>query len=824
LTLPITDPVLIVAIAMGIFLLAPVVVERFRLPGIVGLILAGAIVGPNAANLLDRSSTIVLLGTVGLLYLLFMAGIEIDLNEFRRYRSRSLVFGTISFLLPQTVGIGVMLALGYSWPAAILIASMFGSHTLLAYPIAQRFGIAKSPPVTTAVGGTIITDTTALLVLAVVAASTRGALDTAFWVRLIISLAVYVILVTLVLQRVARWFFRQEKTSASTQFLFVLFALFTGAYLAVLAGVEAIVGAFLVGLSLNRLIPDQSLLSQRLHFFGSTFFIPFFLLSVGMLVDVRVLLGSPRAWAVMAAMTTTVIVTKWTAAKITQKLYGYSAEAGWTMFGLSVTQAAATLAAALVGVRVGLLDDAVFNGVILMILITVVVGPLAVERYGRVLALREAEQPRPSQAPQRIMVPMAKPASAIPLMDLALAIREPDSTDPILPLTVVPDDGQRAAEYVAVAEKMLSHAVAHATAVGVPVVPLTRVDHNFANGITRGMSETRTSVVVIGWDGRRFATGGIFGSVLDQLLERTREQLLVAKLGHPLNTTQRLVLLIPYGSDHVPGFFDGVRALKLMANRLGASIHAYSVNASAEVYRDVLRRVRPAADVTVERASSWGALLLQLPNVLRPDDLVVVMSARRGAVSWTSALERLPGHLAELVPESFVMLYLSEVAPERGIGAAPPAVALAPTRVHVQTPPQSFERVMRTMLSPVFGNDPLLLERVVRGLSLTVAESTPRIRPGIVVSHYRLPDLSRSTLFLAASPRGIELPRNEEPAHLVFLLLTPESDPGEHLRQLAAIARLVSDDDRVRSLIAAETEEEASELLGIDSRAQEILV
>jgi hypothetical protein len=284
------------------------------------------------------------------------------------------------------------------------------------------------------------------------------------------------------------------------------------------------------------------------------------------------------------------------------------------------------------------------------------------------------------------------------------------------------------------------------------------------------------------------------------------------------------VLLIPYGSDHVPGFFDGMRAIKLMANRLGASIHGYAVNASAELYRDVLRRVRPAADVTVERASSWGALLVQLPKVLRPDDLVVVLSARRGAVSWTSALERLPGRLAELVPESFVMLYLSEVAPDRGMGATPPVATLAPTRIHVQTPPQSFDRVMRTMLNPVFGNDPLVLERIARGLSLTVAERTSRIRPEIVVSHHRLSDLARSMLFLAASPRGIELPRDKEPAHLVFLLLTPESDPGEHLRQLAAIARLGSDDDRVRSLITAETEEEASELLGIDARAQEILV
>jgi nucleotide-binding universal stress UspA family protein len=300
--------------------------------------------------------------------------------------------------------------------------------------------------------------------------------------------------------------------------------------------VEAIVGAFLVGLSLNGLIPEHSLLSNRLHFFGETFFIPFFLFSVGMLVDVRVLTGSTRAWTVMIAMTFTVIATKWLAAKVTEKLFGYSREEGWTIFGLSVAQAAATLAAAMVGLEIGLLDDAVLNGVILMILVTVVLGPLAVETYGRRLALQEAEKPYgPSEAPQRILVPMANPASADALMDLALAIREPDSDEPLYPLTVVPAEEERAAEHVALAEKMLSHAVAYVSGVGVPVVPLTRVDHNFANGIARGMAETRTSGVVIGWDGRRFSPRGIFGSVLDQLLERTRQQVMVAKLGHPLH-------------------------------------------------------------------------------------------------------------------------------------------------------------------------------------------------------------------------------------------------------------------------------------------------
>ena len=812
MTLPITDPVLIVAIAVGIFLLAPMLVERLRLPGIVGLILAGALVGPNGLNLLARSNTIVLLGTVGLLYLMFLAGVEIDLHGFRRYRTRSLAFGAISYLLPQLVGLGVLRLLGFGWAASVLVGSMFGSHTLLAYPIAARFGIAKNRAVTTVVGGTMVTDTAALLVLAVVAASTRGALDTAFWVRLGGLLAVYVAAVWYGLPRVARWVFRHEKAGAGTEFLFVLFALFAGAYLASLAGLAPIIGAFLVGLSLNRLIPDHGPLSSRLRFFGETFFVPFFLFSVGMLVDVRALAAGGRAWTVMLAMTATVTLTKLVAAKLSARLFRYTADEGWTMYGLSVAQAAATLAAALVGLEVGLVDETLLNGVILMILVTVIIGPLVVERYGRRLALREAEQPfQPGQAPQRIMVPMAKPASAPSLMDLALAIREPESTEPVYPLTVVPADEGRAGEHVALAERMLAHAVAHAVSAGVPVVPLTRVDDNFANGIARGMTETRTSTLVIGWDGRRYSTGGIFGSVLDRLLEQTRTTVIVAKLGHPLNTTSRLVVLVPQGSDHVLGFFEAVRLLKLMANRLGASLHAVVVDSPPDTYREHLRRVRPAAPVTVERAAGWAEALTRLRTMVRKDDLVVVLSARRGAVSWTPTLERLPGQVAQLVPESFLMLYLAEVGHEHagGLGATPALpVPLTPARVLLSVPRRPLTVVLHDLVATEFGDDPARLAEIVTGVLQAGPEAHFEGPHAAALLHTSVPGLAAPMLFLATCPEGLEPSGAHRLVHLVLLLLSPAGDRVEHLRQLAGIAELIGDPRRVEAIVGAGSSEE----------------
>jgi Kef-type K+ transport system membrane component KefB/mannitol/fructose-specific phosphotransferase system IIA component (Ntr-type)/nucleotide-binding universal stress UspA family protein len=805
LSLPIVDPVLIVAVAMGIFLVAPVLMERLRLPGVIGVIVAGAIVGPNGLNLLARDQTIVLLGAVGLLYLIFMAGIAIDLHGFRRYRNRSLGFGAISYLLPQGVGTGVGLMLGLGLPGSLLLGSMFGSHTLVAYPIAIRYGIAKNRAVTTAVGGSIITDTSALLMLAVVAASTRGALDAAFWMRLVLFLALYVAVVWLVLPRVARWFFRHERTGAVAEYIFVLTVLFGGAYMARVAGVETIVGAFMVGLALNRLLPENGLLTSRIQFVGEAFFIPFFLLSVGMLADVRVLAGDIRAWQVMIAMTVTVIAMKGLSAKLAQRLFGYTAEEGWTMAGLTIPQAAATLAVALIGLEVGLLDDAVLNGAIMMIIGTCILGPWLVEKYGRQVALQEEQKPYdPHEAPQRIIIPVSNPATAEDLLDLALAIREPGSPEALLPLTVVPTDDDSAAEYVANAEKMLSHAVAYAAGAGVQAFPLTRVDYNFADGIARGVAETRSSLLIVGWDGQRSPRRGIFGSVLDQLLERTRLQVMVSKLGHPLNTTERIIVLLPQAIDRVPGFLETVRTVKLLANRLGTPIRGYVVADSPERFREYLERVKPNAPVSVETTPSWTELVGRLKDDVRRDDLVIAVSPRRGAVSWVPSLERLPGRLAGLVPESFIMCYPSEAAPQREREPLLLPAALDPDTIVLDMPRVEYEEALRRMVQEGFQDDVASHDFIVQELVDSVNTFGAQVRPGIVVAHTRLRDLPRPRILLATSRAGIEFPHTDEPARLVFVILSNPAMPDQHLTQWADVARFASNPEAVETLMAAD--------------------
>jgi Kef-type K+ transport system membrane component KefB len=806
-TLPVSDPVLIVALATIIFLVAPQIAERFRLPGLIGLIVAGAIVGPHGLGILARDSTIVLLGTVGLLYLVFLAGLELDLHRFAQYRKHSIVFGILSFAFPMVLAVLVMPVLGFGLPAALLVGAIIGSHTLLAYPVASRLGLVKNRAVTTVVGGTLVTDTLALAVLAVVAATATGEIGLPAWVRLFGGLVAYVALVAWGVPRLGRWFFRRTPGLPAGEFIFLMVVLFVCAYLAGVAGAQPIIGAFLAGLTLNRLIPNEGPHMGRVRFVGTALFIPFFLLSVGMLVDFRVLAGSARVWGLAATITVLVHLGKLAGAHVTSRIFGHSRGESIVAFGLSLPQAAATLAVTFVGLEIGLFDEDMVNAVVMMILITCVVGPALVDRFGQSVALEEAGQPyTPGAAPQRILVPMANPTTSEDLMELALMIRDPDSREPIYPLTVVPVEMGRSEEQVALAERMLSHAVAHATAADTPVIPITRMDHNFASGISRAVVETLSSTVIIGWDGRRSPHRGIFGSVLDQLLGLTKQQVLVAKLGHPLNTTKRIILLVPRGSDHLPGFLEATRTIKQLANQLGARIVGFTVRAPAAEYHAPFEKIQPRAPVTFQSIASWGEMVKRLEAEVQPDDLVVVMSARRGAVSWVSTLERLPGVLVQLIPESFIMLYPSEGIPaaSRHRFHAEPRLpgSLSPARIRFTNHARDYYSVLRDMLELEFGGN---RERL-RWIADTLLQSDGlswEIVPGVVVPHMHLPQLTEPLLFLSICPEGVEVPGNEERARLIFLLLTPEDEPDRHLAEIAAIAALIGDPIRMRELTEA---------------------
>jgi Kef-type K+ transport system membrane component KefB/nucleotide-binding universal stress UspA family protein len=655
---PFTNPVLIIATLMGIMLVVPILFDRLQIPSIIGLILSGIFIGPNTLGILERDATIVLLGTIGLLYIMFIAGLEIDLNEFNKSRGRSLTFGALTFLLPQIIGtlIGVYF-LNYSWPTSILLASLFASHTLLAYPVVSRMGLAKNNAVIVAVGGTIITDTAALLVLAVIAGSAQGEINALFWATLGISLTVYTFLMLWGIPRLGRWFFRTSNGGGVSEFLFVLVVVFVAAFFAEVAGVEHIIGAFLAGLTLNRLIPEHSPLMNRLEFVGNALFIPFFLISVGMLVDPQALFTGWEAWIVALAMVITVSVTKYLAAFGTQKFFGYSVDERNLIFGLSVPQAAATLAAVLVGYQIGLFNDDVLNGSIVMILVTCFIGSLVAERSARnILVAQEEDLPEQMERPQRVMVPMANPANIDRLLEVAILIREPGALEPVQALFVLTDIG-KSEQIMLQNEKKMAPALREAQAANVPLQIINRLDVSPGRGIIRAAAEVRATDLVIGWNGKISRQERIFGSVLDRIVGNSRQQLMVCKLAHPLSTFEKIGLLLPPNVEHEPGFPDLMHTIKRMAQQIGVTIWALHAEAGAKSVRRMLEQIAPDVEMRFQTYSELADVSKFWNNII-DDDLIILMGARRNTVSWQPALDKLPGDMARRLPErSFMIVY-----------------------------------------------------------------------------------------------------------------------------------------------------------------------
>ncbi|TXK21602.1 cation:proton antiporter [Pontibacter qinzhouensis] len=655
---PIKDPVLIFSLVLFIILLAPVLLKQIKIPSIIGLILAGVAIGPNGFNMLLRDQGIVLFGTVGLLYIMFLAGLEIDMNDFRKNRGKSLVFGSLTFFIPMTLGTLVSLyVLHFNWLSSVLLASMFASHTLLTYPIVSRLGITKNRAINITVGGTIITDTAALLVLAVIAGATAGELNTQFWIRLTISLLIFSAIVWFGFPRFTRWFFKNYETDGVSQYIFVLAMVFLAAFLAEIAGVEPIIGAFLAGLALNRLIPHSSPLMNRIEFVGSALFIPFFLIGVGMLVDLRVLVRGPEALIVAGAMIAVAVTAKWLAAWLSQKIFRFSSTEGLLMFGLSNSQAAATLAAVLVGFRLGLLNENVLNGTILMILVTCIISSFATEKAAVKQAMIESSQtPDVSEIPERILVPIANAQTMERLIDFAVLMKNPKSIEPIYPLALIKDDEQTK-ENLLESNKLLKKAKNYAAATDTEVAVLTRVDISITNGIVRAIKDLMITEVVIGWNEKVSTKDRIFGGLLDKLLRKTGEMVLVAKFIQPINTIKRIKVLVPPKAEFEPGFVHWVNTVRTIAQQLGAPLVFYGSDFTNKRIATVFKETKASINVKYVLFEDLEEFLI-LGREVEQDELFIVISARSGSVSYNTMLHNIPKMLSKhFLQNSFVMIY-----------------------------------------------------------------------------------------------------------------------------------------------------------------------
>ncbi|TVQ94662.1 MAG: cation:proton antiporter [Deltaproteobacteria bacterium] len=804
LTWPLSEPITIFFLVMFLLLLVPIGMQRLKLPGVVGLILTGLILGPNMFNLLERDSTFELFGAVGLQYIVFTAGLELDLAGFNKVKLKSAFFGMISFLIPITVGtFAALTLLNFDLNSAILLGSVFGSHTLLAYPVASRLGLAKHETVTVTVGATLVTDVSALLVLAIIANTKHGDLDAWFWIQLAVGAAIFLALVVVALPRLAKWFFVKRDADGIEAFLFVLASVFAASWIAELTGLVSIIGSFLAGIALNRMIPSTSVLSNRLQFVGNALFIPFFLISVGMLTNLWVLLEGYMAWVISITMSVAVVSTKWAAAQLGGLLLGYSSDERNLMFGLSVPQAAATLATVTVGYKLEFFDDNVLNGTIIMIIVTCLVGPAMVDRAGRQIAkLIASTPPDAHDAPQRLLIPLSNPESVSVLLDMALMARDGLSEQPIYPLVVV-DDSEDADARLAAAEGLLANAIHHGASVQVPVQPITRVHKNVSTTMLSAARDTRSSHVIVGWDGRRSRYGHTFGRVLDPVVREGECALLVCHLRQPPNTLAKVVLTLPPFAHRHPGFAQQIHDLKRIVQRIAAPLVVLVPPENAEEAIATIKRAKPTVPLTAHTLPSWSGVLGAVAEQVEEDTLLMLVSARPGTLAFDQNLDHLPSKITRRFEElNLVVSYPAEPALLEAADG-PVADDLA---ISLQT--LTFEPALREILDAVPSLPDSARQTLHRAMVKTARRGSTELEPGIVLLDLHRAEIPASVQIVASSAEGVAFPQTREDVKIFLVLLSCAARPSDvHLDRLTRLAAALRRRDQAALLRESPTVE-----------------
>ena len=663
--LPITDPTWIFFLVLIIILFAPMILGRLHIPHIIGMILAGVIIGEHVFHILERYSSFNLFGKVGLYYIMFLAGLEMDMEDFKKNRVKSFVFGIITFITPMILGIwSSMELLGYGFTTATLLASMYASHTLIAYPIVSRYGLSRLRSVNITIGGTAVAVTLALIVLAVIGGMYKDKADNLFWVILLLKVAILGFLIIFFFPRIGRWFFRKYDDNVM-QFVFVLAMVFLGGGLMEIVGMEGILGAFLAGLVLNRLIPHVSPLMNRLEFVGNALFIPYFLIGVGMMIDIRSLFHGTEALKVAAVMTIVATFSKWLAAWITQKIYGMRSNERSMMFGLSNAQAAATLAAVLIGHSIilengeRLLNEDVLNGTVVMILFTCVISSLVTERSARKFAMHQELEDMESgkgKKPEQILIPVANPETLENLINLALVIKESKRKDGLIALNVMNDNNSSDSRVVQ-GKRNLEKAAMIAASADVKMEMVSRYDLNIASGIIHTIKEYEVSDVIIGLHHKANIVDSFFGNLAESLLKGTHREVMIARFLMPVNTLRRIHVAVPPKAEFETGFPKWVEHFCRMSALLGCRLHFFSNTDTQNRLQSVIKKVSGSKLIEYSQLDDWEDLLL-LTSQVHYDHLLVIISARRGSISYDSSFDKLPVQIGKYFNNnSIIVLY-----------------------------------------------------------------------------------------------------------------------------------------------------------------------
>ena len=642
--------------------------SKLHIPHLIGMILAGVLIGEHGFNILSRDASFELFGKVGIYFIMFLAGLEMDLQNLKQNRVKGFAFGVITTIIPFVLGfVAGYYFLDYSLLASLLLACIFASHTLVSYPIVGRYGLSNAPSVTISIAATMVALLSALLFIAGISGTIKGTGDFWFWAFFAAKFLIYIFGMFFLLPRLIRFFFRRYSEPV-IQFTFTLAIVFLSAATAELCGLEGIFGAFLSGLVLNRFVPNTSPLMNRIEFIGNALFIPYFLIGVGMLVNVAPMFREGKAAIVVAIMVIAGTLSKYIAAIISRKLFRMTANEGLMMFGLTEAHAAGALAMVMVGVNlevspgVPLMNGAVLDGVVMMILISCIISSLATDQAAKRLKVEsegaQKTQRRDSTAldDEKILIPVNEPSNIRTLMSTAFMMRNRKLNRGLICLNII-NDADLNEQTQAHSRKCLDMATQLASAADVPVQTQTRLAVNFVTATVHALRENDASEILIGLHCKRNKGDSFLGTFAQGLLESMSRQLIIVSMNIPANTIRKIVVAVPEKAEYEKGFYRWINRMARMAEDLGCQIQFHAPERTSSLILRYMHERHKSVRDSYESLDSWRDFPT-LKDELNADHLLVVVTARTGSISYQHAFAKLPYQLQhDFAANSLMLIY-----------------------------------------------------------------------------------------------------------------------------------------------------------------------
>ena len=650
---PITDPTLVFFVVLMIILFAPIVMSKLRIPHIIGMVLAGVAIGQYGFNILERDNSFELFGRVGLYYIMFLAGLEMDIEGVKKHSRQFLIFGLLTCFIPLILTYVMAISLlGYSGSASFLLGCIMASNTLIAYPIIGRYGLQKHMSVSLSVGSSMISLFLALVMLAALSGSFSKDSNWLFWIGFVLKFAVFCIGSIHLIPKLTRYFLRRY-SDAVMQYIFVLGVMFLSAALTSLIGIEGIFGAFFSGLILNRYIPKVSPLMNRIEFIGNALFIPYFLIGVGMLINVRTIFsGLDMVWTVFLIVFFGTFG-KAVAAYVCSLLFRFTKADGHIMFGLTSAHAAGAIAMVLVGMRlevapgVYLMNDIMLNGVVMMILFTCVISTLMTQHAAKQIIIQEKSHLRNDSTvgedDEKILICVKYPEIAPQLLSLATTIRNQRLNRELVALNVVYDD-QSSNTSREQGLRLLERLQQQASASEVRVQTQVRLATNIANGIKHAFREFACSEIIMGMHVHTDVNPRFWGEFIQSLYNGLNRQIILTRFVQPMNTLRRIRVAVPSRAEFEPGFHRWLERLSRLAEQLDCRIQFHGRQDSLTLIAEYINNRHPNVRAEYTQMEHWNELP-QLAADISEDHLFVVVTARKGTISYKNALERLPDEL-----------------------------------------------------------------------------------------------------------------------------------------------------------------------------------